>query len=74
MSQYTYLIKAAVCSKKVPDNTSRLWFSVVEDGYENESKPVTMGMIEEIKQESTVAIEGTFQLLDDGAEKRIIDA
>lgn len=59
---------------KVPENTSRLWFSVVEDGYENESKPVTMGMILEVKLESTVTIEETYQFLDGGTEKRIINA
>lgn len=30
---------------KVPENTVRLFFSVVEDGYEREFVPVTMGMI-----------------------------
>ena len=59
---------------KVPENTSRLWFSVVEDGYENESKPVTMGMILEVKQESTVTIEQAFQNLDREVEKGIINA
>lgn len=59
---------------KVPENTSRLWFSVVEDGYENESKPVTMGMIMEVKQESTVTIERAFQNLDREVEKGIINA
>lgn len=59
---------------KVPENTSRLWFSVVEDGYENESKPVTMGMITEIKPEGTITIEETYQFLDGGVEKRISNA
>lgn len=59
---------------KVPENTSRLWFSVMEDGYETDSKPVTMGMIIEIKTKSTVTIEEIYQHLDGGIEKRITHA
>lgn len=40
---------------KVPDNTSRLFYAEVENCYEMESKPVTMGMIVKVEKELELA-------------------
>lgn len=40
---------------KVPDNTSRLFYAEVENCYEMESKPVTMGMIVKVEKEFEIS-------------------
>lgn len=40
---------------KVPDNTARLFYAEVENCYEMESKPVTMGMIVKVEKEFEIS-------------------